>query len=119
MKVYVSGGISGVDNYEEIFAQATKKIREVWKHEVISPAERDEEIGKDKPWGIYLAEDLAIILTDPDLEGIVMLPGWERSKGACLEKHAAEARGLRIIFYAEPKDRGPITRAVPLVHGDR
>jgi len=93
------------------FHAAAEKLR-AEGHFVFSPAERDmERDGKD--WGkesatgdakeiaakgfslrVALADDLAWICAQA--EGIVMLPGWENSKGARAEYATAFALGLDI-----------------------
>ncbi len=51
------------------------------------------------PWPEAMAKSINV-LTDADVDGgllfdgIALLPGWEQSKGACLEKQVAEAIGL-------------------------
>jgi hypothetical protein len=64
-------------------------------HEVINPAELDADVGTDHPWNFYLRRDLKLLA---DCERIVLLPGWERSKGATLEHHNAQQLGFEIVY---------------------
>jgi hypothetical protein len=77
-------------------------------HEVISPAELDDPVdraaalaspdgsilsygkGVKKTWGQFLARDVRLI-ADDGIEGIVVLPGWEKSRGARLETFVGAA----------------------------
>jgi hypothetical protein len=65
---------------------------------VINPAELDEADSTPKEWHEYLRRDLAELVK---CDTIAMLPGYEKSKGARLEKHVAEELGMRVIFITE------------------
>jgi hypothetical protein len=52
-----------------------------------------EESFQDILWMTYIAADLAWV---PFCHGMLMLPGWEASRGACIERERAEAMGLTI-----------------------
>lgn len=97
------------------FHEAARKLRSAG-HEVFSPAERDEEMhGADVSKSLTgdlgdavqkgfslreaLADDLAWICLHA--QGIALLPGWERSKGARAEKATADALGLPAFFVGE------------------
>jgi uncharacterized protein DUF4406 len=93
------------------FAEATARLR-LAGHEVISPAEHDEEEG----WVTVTRDPYGGILTvtkdgefswdealDWDLDqmawcdGIYLLPGWSHSRGACREYWFAQDRGLALL----------------------
>ena len=79
---------------------------------VISPAELDGAVTRahllnsvtgdpaDYPpgmtWGDFLARDVKLI-ADDGIEAIVVLPGWERSRGARLETFVGHLKGLKIV----------------------
>ena len=50
-------------------------------------------------WDTYMQIARAII-EDPSVEGIHMLRGWEKSKGARLELGWAIARGMQVTYEA-------------------
>lgn len=82
-KVYIAGPMTGYPelNYPA-FEMAAKKLRSMG-FEVVSPAELnliDES---------YLRAMRKDILALVDCDHIVMLDGWEKSKGATLEHHIA------------------------------
>lgn len=93
MTAYISGGITGVPNYRESFMLAAKKYRKSgWK--VINPVELDDKEKAPKTWADCLKRDIIELLK---CDAIVMLRGWEKSKGAQLERHIAEQLGLIVI----------------------
>jgi hypothetical protein len=103
MKLYLAGPMRGVPHFNfPLFNDMAARLR-AGGHEVFNPAEKDIErhggvdISKDNYTGSLeqsavqhkfslrdaLAEDLTFITKQSD--GIVMLPGWEGSKGAFAE----------------------------------
>ena len=34
-------------------------------------------------------------------DGVALLPGWERSRGASLEAHIAHSLGMRLVYPGE------------------
>lgn len=116
MKLYLAGPMRGYAEFNfPAFHAAAKRLREAG-HEVFSPAEKDIErhggvdISKGnaagdesvaaKAHGFNLREalhdDLVYICLKAD--GVALLPGWEKSKGANAEKATAEALGLKLFF---------------------
>jgi hypothetical protein len=115
MKVYLAGPMRGIPDFNfPAFHAAAARLRQAG-FTVFSPAERDEELygtvmlktatgseaeAADKGFSIReaLAADCAWICAES--EGCVLLPGWERSRGARTEKLLHEALGLKIMYYA-------------------
>lgn len=50
---------------------------------------------KSAPYGRHMRKDLRMLL---DCDAIYMLCGWERSKGATIEKAVAYSCGMEMIF---------------------
>lgn len=168
--VYLAGPMSGIPQMNfPAFDAAAKALRERG-YKVRSPAEldspeeraaalasvdgslKDSDVGTT--WGTLLSRDMKII-ADEGVEAVVVLPGWEKSRGARLETFVARLCDLSILQYPDlcvvpeeelqaahgidkksvraqrafeygwqsktpdTKEEGPITRAYPLVHGDR
>lgn len=114
MKIYVAGPMRGYPEFNfPAFASATKALRSQG-HEVFNPAERDNEkhgtdISKGNEHGDEkmaaaqhgfnlreaLGADCGWICANA--EAIVLLPGWEESKGAVAESALGTALGLQIF----------------------
>ena len=78
MILYLSGPITGVDNYREIFRAAKSQL--VTKgYKVINPAEMIGVLHEGASYEDFLDIDLAL-LAKADV--LVQLPDWESSQGA-------------------------------------
>lgn len=101
MKIYLAGPMNGHPLFNfPAFHRAAKELRERG-HEVASPAENDLECGFD-PAGTLDGFDLAAAFRwDVEqilkAEQIALLPGWDGSVGATLERAIAEAIGIEVI----------------------
>jgi hypothetical protein len=104
-KVYIAGPMTGLPRFNiPAFERAAKRLRAAG-YEVISPVELDSEAirsealaSKDgampasgkiggETWGEILARDVRVIADTVD--AIVVLPGWNKSRGARLEVFVA------------------------------
>ena len=102
MRLYMCGPMTGLpDANRPEFARATKKLRSQG-HFIIDPTELDlpakgaSKVDLALLWRAFLARDIGIILTC-DLDGIVALEGWERSRGARLEALTGLMIGLCVV----------------------
>lgn len=97
------------------FMEAAEVLRKMG-HKVFNPAERDLDkydekvlssptgnLGTAEKRGFNLREALAADLRFVCLkaDAVVLLPGWEKSKGACAERATAIALGLEVYLYEE------------------
>lgn len=92
MVVYISGGITGVENYGKAFERAEEKLKAAG-HEVINPARLEEYVPQLTYEG-YMAIDMALLSVS---EAIYMLNGWKNSRGANREYGYALAKGIKIM----------------------
>jgi hypothetical protein len=96
--LYISGPMTGIPEHNfPLFNQVTEYLRGEG-FLVYNPAEHFD--GKvDLPREQYMREDFACLLhmCNHELRGIVLLPGWENSKGARAE--VVMARELGFKFY--------------------
>ena len=93
MKVYLSGPMSGIPDFNRpALAAAADKLRRKG-HQVFNPGAANL---KDMSYGKILAYDLNLVCDWAD--AIALLPGWQCSKGASAEYMAAVAVGLKVIF---------------------
>jgi nucleoside 2-deoxyribosyltransferase len=98
MKVYLAGPMRGYpDNNFPAFHAAAAELR-AKGYEVFNPAENDEKMlarGEELTIRNCLRLDLEWICTEA--EAIVLMPGWQASKGAQAERATAIAIGLEIL----------------------
>lgn len=89
-RIYISGPMTGYDelNYPA-FERAEQALRDIG-HEPLSPHRHPEQ----PTWSAYLRLDLRDVL---DAEAVAVLPGWQASRGACLEVHVAHALGMTVM----------------------
>lgn len=93
-KIYISGPMTGLPNYNfEAFNSETERLRSRG-HDVINPAELCVELDPAASWQECMRVDIAALVT---CSAIHLLPGWRCSKGATLEYHIAERLGMEIL----------------------
>jgi nucleoside 2-deoxyribosyltransferase len=103
MRVYLAGPMSGLPDFNyPAFHDGAKALRNAG-YDVVSPAEVNPET--DQEWAYYMRRDIPELLT---CDGVVVLPGWENSKGASLEVHIARALDMPIRDIAVVESR-PMT----------
>lgn len=99
-KVYLSGPMTGYPDFNKAaFADAAFQLRELG-FDVVNPHQMPEPFlkpGDDEyNWRQYLARDIEKIIGDTSIDGIVVLPGWENSRGSTLECRIAQNLGLNV-----------------------
>ena len=93
MRIYISGGISGVENYKEKFNAAQRELEQNG-NEVINPALYGETLPK-----LMYEEYMRIGLNFIDMcDAVYMLKGWEKSRGANREYGYALASDKMIVM---------------------
>ena len=91
-KWYLSGPMTGLpDNNQAAFAAVADAMRAVG-FDVVNPGE--VKLAGNPTWLDFVRADLALLL---ECGGIVMLPGWERSKGARIEHELARGLGFWVM----------------------
>lgn len=94
MKIYVAGPMTGLPGLNfPAFHAATAQWR-AWGHTVINPAEVNPDT--TAAWEDCMRRDIAELVT---CDGILLLPGWEASRGATLEHHIATQLKLRVMRH--------------------
>ena len=99
-RIYISGPITGVENWQETFLTAEKELCEMpGIFFVINPiyiAERVEKTLKMPDYTDYMREDIKAL---SECDCICMLPGWKRSKGARMEYRIAKILNMNVLEY--------------------
>jgi hypothetical protein len=111
VRLYISGPITGHDDYRNRFAAAERWAVSVGGVETVNPLDvtacpdgscEDWPANPRQPnghtWACLLRYDLIAMLA---CDGVVTLPGWERSRGAVLEVTTALAVGLTVTHMTE------------------
>jgi hypothetical protein len=94
LTIYISGPISGLpDGNRPAFAAAAARLSHDG-HTVINPHDLFQEDERLLRWEDYMRVDLAALLTCYQVQ---LLPGWEHSRGARLEKYVAEQLGMPVV----------------------
>jgi len=110
-KVYIAGPMSGIPQFNYPAFDAAAAILRAQDYEIQSPAEMDDpnireaalasETGnfrefdgilernghQPETWGDFLSRDVKLVADE--IDAIVLLPGWEASRGARLEVFVA------------------------------
>ena len=95
LRWYVAGPMTGLPNLNfAAFHAAAARLRGLG-HEVVNPAEINPDQGAK--WEDCMRADIKALM---DCDAILLLPGWERSRGATLEHHIAKALGMYIALAA-------------------
>lgn len=97
VRVYISGGISGVPDYRERFRAAEEKlVKDGWS--VVNPAKVNANLPMDYTRKEFLELDFVMI---DQCDAIYMMDGWEDSCGANREYGYAFAKDMIIIYENE------------------
>jgi hypothetical protein len=95
-RIYISGPMSGIDRLNfPLFNMVAVRLRNQ-RWEVVNPVEINS--GPDADWLDCIAADL---LGMKGCTAICMLPSWESSFGARIERLAAQKLGLDIFDVAD------------------
>lgn len=97
MTVYISGPITGNDDYYEQFMDAYIRLDNLG-HSPVSPisigVELENKLKRKPTWAEYMREDIRELMR---CDGIYMMPGWTDSTGSCAEKHIAFIVGIQLV----------------------
>jgi hypothetical protein len=97
MKVYISGPVTGTDDYVERFAVVEGRLRE-YGYEVVNPAVENGSLPEGTSWREYMGESLRLLC---GCDAIFMMRNWLQSRGAKLEYTVATHVGLKIMEGAD------------------
>jgi hypothetical protein len=98
IKVYISGPISGIADYRANFADAEQELTGLG-YEVVNPVTVGDalmlRLKREPTYDEYMADDLEELAK---CDNILLLDGWENSKGARIEWNKAKELGIDPIY---------------------
>jgi len=94
-RIYISGAITGNENYKEEFAEAEKTIRAAGDIP-INPAKLCD-VMPESEWKAYMAVCIAI-LAEGKIDVVYFLKSWRVSLGSRIEHNLAENLNKQITF---------------------
>lgn len=92
-RVYISGPITGIEDYMKNFDKAEKELKSVG-YSVVNPAKVLSQMPEDTEYKEY--KDMSMMMLSM-CDGIYMLKGWEKSTGANREYGYALATDISIM----------------------
>lgn len=96
-KVYISGPITGTDDYIERFEKAENDLKSQG-YSVINPAKVNSNLPEDTTWNEYMKMSLCMLSM---CDGIYMLKGWKESRGANMELIRAKEFFFKVLYEEE------------------
>ena len=91
MRLYLSGKITGNENYKADFAAARGELENAG-YDVCDPTSFD--LPEDIPWAEAMKYDIREMLR---CDGVALLSNWPESKGSCIEARLAKDLGMATI----------------------
>ncbi len=92
--IYISGPMTGYPEYNyPAFIAAEEKLRKLGYVNIINPAKIDHP---DTDWNNCIRRAIVALM---GADTVVLLPGWDRSKGAKIEYYLAANLGLSVKSY--------------------
>ena len=102
MKLYISGPMSGIKDYNYPAFNEAAAILRINGHKTYNPAEIGVPrypLSNDKSlWVYYMKEAIRLLLK---ADSIVMLPGWKKSKGAKTERWIAKILEYKVYELSD------------------
>ena len=94
MKIYISGSITGTDDFMERFSIAQKKL-ERDGHDVVNPALVNSNLPKSTTYSEYMDMSFCMLKM---CDAIYLLDEWKSSRGANLEIIFAMLNDKKILY---------------------
>ena len=102
INVYLAGPMTGYEDYNyQAFIDAAEKIKSIARHNGLNvQAVHTANTPRNLGYETYIAMSYFYILNS---DAVVLLDGWQNSKGANLEKQLAEELEIP-VFYGKKDD---------------
>lgn len=102
MVVYISGPITGTTDYMDRFSDAATMLRRAGFDRIINPAKQLSVLPEETtPHETYMEIALGFLSV---ANVMVLLDGWQTSKGCQEEVNYAKRRGILILEYHKIKE---------------
>lgn len=89
---YLSGSVTNDPDFRDKFDYAEFQLKNRG-YKVLNPVKHEKD---GKEWSYYLRKDLRKLTR---CQGIILIDGWENSKGALLELKVAQELGLAVMEF--------------------
>lgn len=96
MKIYLAGPMTGLPDLNFPAFHAAARALRAQGHEVVNPAEICPD--KEMKWADAMKRDIAELVT---CDAVVVLPGWEKSRGASIEVDLAAKLELGVFDFLD------------------
>lgn len=108
-KIYISGPMTGKPEYNyPAFNQMAALLRSNG-YTVFNPAEIRKPLfqfgSENELWIWYMKKAISMLMK---ADTVVLLPGWEKSNGVCIELVLAKELGYKIVYEPELTGMGII-----------
>ena len=97
MRIYISGPMTGIEEFEKAFEKAEQELR-LQGHDAVNPVRLSGIIRSDMKYEEWLKLDMALLDV---CDAIYMLSGWQNSRGANREYGFALGSGKLILYEAD------------------
>lgn len=91
-KWYLSGSVTDDPDFRDKFAYAEYQLKKRG-FKVLNPVKHEKD---GKKWSYYLKKDIRKLTR---CQGLILLDGWENSKGAKLELKVAQELDFKVIEF--------------------
>ena len=95
-RIYIAGPMTGLPDLNFPAFHRAAAILRAAGYEAINPAEINPD--PTAGWEACMRADIAELVK---CDGVALLPGWERSRGASLEAHIAHSLDMRLLYPGE------------------
>lgn len=104
MRLYLSGPITGIENYLENFREAADGLKRDGYTDIINPAELCAVLpAEHTTWDEYMTICMDLLEM---ADAVILLLGWKQSRGSQREVGYAMAKDLIILEYEVMKKQG-------------